>query len=1181
MISNSHMENLINRNIKTDIFSIINDNEFNNKNPSQSKSSEYILTNKQEDKEKIESQKLILSTSTEKNNGDLNQRENSKSYQKNKIKKQIYNILVAVRCRPLSKKEKEISKKETVKIVDDKTLIVKDPYGFLNPNNIRGKEKKMNFDFVFSPIIGQETIFNTTTKFLIDKVINGFNATVFAYGVTGAGKTYTMLGDDENPGIMVWAFRDLYQKMNEYKNREYIIKLWYVEIYNENIRDLLNNKNENLELREDPDEGIIINNVTEIITNSMIEILHLLKKGNKNRTVEETDANKTSSRSHAILQIKVSFKEKNNGNSNNNIVKFGKLNLIDLAGSERASATKNRGLRLIEGANINKSLLTLGNCINALVEKNQKGSKIYIPYRDSKLTRLLKDSLSGNSRTVMIANISPFIYNFDDTYNTLKYAERAKCIKTNVRVNIADNNKSNDFMQLIKNINNRIHQLGNQLNIKIQNNNMNKRNNSINSKKQYSLNKIKRNTYDFNENSFTDNDIKIKKNNENNDIKDVKNQNNKANNTNEKYRENKLNNDYADDLVLEKDKNLSLIIENYIQQSEAEIQLKEKIIKIQYNLILLYNKIENNISYKNNNSEDKIRLKNMKKMLEKNIENLNEIAERNENFIKKYVQNKYIINNDDKIEFNNLQKKYIYIIYQNTKIQKENIEIKFKYSIMKNEYEKKDNYIKELEKQIKLRDYIIKELLFFDNIKKNDTNKENNDINNVVSNILKKEKNIKFQTLSQLKKLNNNINFNNRRNSDNEINIYRPSTLFGLSNKKFDNYLYQNTNTTNKENFNEKENYIIDFDKDKSHDNNSFMNLNIPTLTKSNSSFNINKFNSRISNKFFNHSNNTKVEIESEKNISRIQFNKSTEIEKKNKEDNSKSIKLILSKIKNMNNEISTKMSIIEQQSSRNKKLIGISGQLINKINDKNNTAAFINNINKEDNLMKLNKNNLSKNMTKENHSVNKKLLENINKERKDNNYKINLKISNNKIINRKSQEKKMKSKKLLKSEGNKNSNQKIIIKDKTEPNLIYRKIDLQKEKSLNKSKNKNRNTNHSKSKIELIQAQSFINTINQDTVKKIKKFEKNKSALDIIKIKKSKVNSNKKENEFNKNHNNKKINIKLIKDNTNHKKYNTIFISTNFNEKNQVYVQNKISLMNRRNKDKKNKIDRFINIDK
>ena len=1177
------MENLINRNIKTDIFSIINDNSFHNKNPSQSKSSEYILTNKQEEKEKIESQKMLLSTSTEKNNGDLNQRENSRSYQKNKIKKQLYNILVAVRCRPLSKKEKEISTKETVKVIDDKTLIIKDPYGFLNPNNIRGKEKKMNFDFVFSPIIGQETIFNTTTKFLIDKVINGFNATVFAYGVTGAGKTYTMLGEDENPGIMIWTFRDLYQKMNEYKNREYIIKLWYVEIYNENIRDLLNNKNENLELREDPDEGIIINNVTEIITNSMNEILHLLKKGNINRTVEETDANKTSSRSHAILQIKVSFKEKNNGNSNNNIVKFGKLNLIDLAGSERAGATKNRGLRLIEGANINKSLLTLGNCINALVEKNQKGSKIYIPYRDSKLTRLLKDSLSGNSRTVMIANISPFIYNFDDTYNTLKYAERAKCIKTNVRVNIADNNKSNDFMQLIKNINNRIHQLGNQLSIKIQNNNMNKRNNSINSKKQYSLNQIKRNTYDFNENSFSDNDIKIKKNNEKGNIIDIKIQNTKVNNANDKYKENKLNNDFIDDLVLEKDKKLSLIIEDYIQQSEAEIQLKEKIIKIQYNLILLYNKIEKNISFKNNNSEDKIRLKNMKKMLEKNIENLNEIVERNENFIKKYVQNNNIINNDDDIEFNYFQKKYIYIIYQNTKIQKENIEIKFKYSIMKNEYEKKDNYIKELEKQIKLRDFIIKELLFFDNIKKNDINEEKKDINNVVTNILKKEKNIKYQPLSKLKKLDDNINFNNRRNPENELNIYRPRTLFGFSNNKFDNYLYQNINTSNKENFKEKENYIIDFDKDKSQDNNSFMNLNIPTLIKSNSSFNINKFNRRLSNSLFNHSNNTKVEIESEKKISKIKFDKNAEIEKKNKEDNSKSIKSILSKIKNMNNEISTKMSIIEQQSSRNKKLIGISGQLINKIRDKNKTASFINNINKEDDFMQLNKNYLTKNITKENLNVNKKLLENINKEKNDTNYKVNLKVSNNKIINRKSQEKKIKSKKLLKSEDNKNRNLKIITKDKTEPNLIYRKIDLQKEKTLNNSKNKNRkrNTNHSKSKIELIQAQSFIKTINQDSAKNKKKYEKNKSALNIINIKKAKVNSSKKENEFNKKYNNTKINIKLIKDNTNHKKYNTIFISTNFNEKNQVYVQNKISLMNQRNKDKKNKIERFINIDK
>ena len=1185
MISNSNFENLINRNIKTDIFSMINDNSFNNKNPTQSKSSEYILTNKQEDKDNIQNQKLILSTNSEKNNGDINQRENTKSNDKKKTKKQLYNILVAVRCRPLSKKEKEISTKETIKIIDDKTLTLKDPYGFLNPNNVRGKEKSMNFDFVFGPLIGQEKIFNSTTKFLLDKVVNGFNATVFAYGVTGAGKTYTMLGNDENPGIMVWAFRDLYQKINECKSREYLIKLWYVEIYNENIRDLLNNKNENLELREDPDEGVIINNVTEIITNSMNEILILLKKGNRNRTVEETDANKTSSRSHAILQIKVSFKEKNNGNSNNNLVKFGKLNLIDLAGSERAGATKNRGLRLIEGANINKSLLTLGNCINALVEKNQRGSKIYVPYRDSKLTRLLKDSLSGNSRTVMIANISPFIYNFDDTYNTLKYAERAKCIKTNVRVNIADNNKSNDFMQLIKNLNNKIHQLGNQLNIKIQNNNMNKRTNSINYKKNYSSNKMKRNTYDFRENTFSDNDIKMKIKSEKENIKDIKKQNTRMIKSSDKYKENKSSNDFIDELVLEKDKKISLIIEDYIQQSEAEIQLKKKIIKIQYNLILLYNKIEKNLSFKNNNSEDKVRLKNMKKMLEKNIENLNEMNERNDNFIKKYIQNNNEENNEDDVEFNPLQKKYIYIIYQNTKIQKENIEVQFRYSIMKNEYEKKDNYIKELEKQIKLRDYIIKELLFFDNIKKNDKNKEKNDINNVISNILKKEKNIKYISISQMQKQNNSVNIKNGRNTEKEINIYRPNTLFGLSENKLDNYFYQNTNSTNKEFILEKDNYIIDFDKEKSQVSNSYMSLNIPTLIKSNSSFNINKYDKKISNKFINNSNNMKLEIESEKNLLNYPLDKNAEIEKNNKEENSKNIKLILSKIKNMNNEISSKMSIIEQQSSRNKKLIGISGQFINKVHNKNNTAAFINNINKEDNIIELNKNNLKINMTKEKHNINKKLLENLNKENNDTIYNINLQVNKQKITNRKSKDKKIKSStKLLRSEGNKNGNPKILNKDRTEQNLIFRKIDLSKGKSTNKNKNKNyRKANYSKSKNELIQNQSFINAFNQDTIKNKKRFEKNKSALNIINIKNSKINSNKKQNEFNKNYNNnnKKINIKLVKDNIIHKKYNTIFISTNFNDKNPVIVQNKISVIDKRNKDKKNKIERFINIDK
>lgn len=355
------------------------------------------------------------------------------------------------------------------------------------------------------------------------------------------------------------------------------------------------------------------------------------------------------------------------------------------------------------------------------------------------------------------------------------------------------------------------------------------------------------------------------------------------------------------------------------------------------------------------------------------------------------------------------------------------------------------------------------------------------------------------------------------------------------------------------------------------------MNLNIPTLTKSNSSFNINKFNSRISNKFFNHSNNTKVEIESEKNISRIQFNKSTEIEKKNKEDNSKSIKLILSKIKNMNNEISTKMSIIEQQSSRNKKLIGISGQLINKINDKNNTAAFINNINKEDNLIQINQNNEKRNLIKEKTSLKKIILENLTKENNDLNYKINLQINNNKITKRKSKNKNN-NKNLIKSEQNKNY--KILNCKKIASTSIYKKIDLSRDKSADKLKERNKILKNSKSKNNSTETKSFI-SLNQDNLNKKKFFEKNNSAINIINIKKAKMNNiSKKENE-NKKNQKKNINIKMIKDNMNsNKKYNTIYITTNFNDKNQVIVQSKASVLNKRNKDKKMKIERFINID-
>ena len=272
-----------------------------------------------------------------------------------------------------------------------------------------------------------------------------------------------MLGTEENPGIMVLTLEELFNQISINSNeREYKVKLSYLEIYNECIRDLMTAESEYLDLREDPNKGVSVNNLLELTVTSCKDIMHLLRKGNKNRTTEATYANEASSRSHAILQITVEHKDKNSGIETE--IRSGKLSLIDLAGSERASATQNRGIRLIEGANINRSLLTLGNCINGLCEAIEKGTKPHIPYRDSKLTRLLKDSLGGNARTVMIANVSPGAASFEDTYNTLKYANRAKNIKTNPNRNVTNvQHHISNYTNIINNLKNEVMELKTQL----------------------------------------------------------------------------------------------------------------------------------------------------------------------------------------------------------------------------------------------------------------------------------------------------------------------------------------------------------------------------------------------------------------------------------------------------------------------------------------------------------------------------------------------------------------------------------------------------------------------------------------------------------------------------------------------------------------------------------------------
>jgi len=248
-----------------------------------------------------------------------------------------------------------------------------------------------------------------------------------------------MLGTSEEPGIMFNAIKDLVDGINKPSSYQYTLKMWYIEVYNEVLKDLLTPvKSGKLEIREDQIKGPILAGAKEVMVASSEDIMDLLKFGNKNRTKETTWANEASSRSHAVLQVTLERRDKLEAIDADIVV--AKLTLIDLAGSERAAVSKNKGMRLIEGANINRSLLALANCINALATQQSKSTNSnkenHIPYRDSKLTRLLKETLGGKCRTVMIANISPSISSYEDTLNTLKYADRAKQIKTTVSRNV-------------------------------------------------------------------------------------------------------------------------------------------------------------------------------------------------------------------------------------------------------------------------------------------------------------------------------------------------------------------------------------------------------------------------------------------------------------------------------------------------------------------------------------------------------------------------------------------------------------------------------------------------------------------------------------------------------------------------------------------------------------------------
>ncbi|XP_059490928.1 kinesin-like protein KIF18B [Neocloeon triangulifer] len=354
------------------------------------------------------------------------------------------NIKVLLRVRPSSRKELDDNRWRDVVEVVDKDLVIFDPkeeedfffhhgkkQAFRDINKKQPKNLQFNFDQVFGSEESTAEVYQKSIQGLIYNLMNGYNCSVFAYGATGAGKTFTMLGTPEAPGITPLLMKELYDTLQQ-ENADVDVAVSYLEIYNEMVHDLLveTNPPKQLQLRDDG-ACVIVSDLSWHRPATADQLMSILQAGNLRRTQHPTDANKESSRSHAVFQVLVKMKKRSDTGGRSGQVRCAKLSMIDLAGSERAAATTNNKCRFAEGANINKSLLALGNCINALAD----GLK-HVPFRNSKLTRLLKGSLGGNCQTVMIANVSPSSAVYEDTYNTLKYATRAKKIKNRVKKNL-------------------------------------------------------------------------------------------------------------------------------------------------------------------------------------------------------------------------------------------------------------------------------------------------------------------------------------------------------------------------------------------------------------------------------------------------------------------------------------------------------------------------------------------------------------------------------------------------------------------------------------------------------------------------------------------------------------------------------------------------------------------------
>ena len=686
------------------------------------------------------------------------------------------NMLVAVRTRPLSKSEQEDSNFNTISVPEKDIIKLSMPTEYI-PDDMSGiflageqikilklKEISYEYDFVFGENSSQEEVYENTTASLIKQVVEGYSATIMAYGATGSGKTYTMVGKGEKVGLMIRAIRDLFNFVKSQKEQDklYNIKITYIEVYNEILKDLLTDKKTSIEIRSDPNKGVIIQGAECIKVESETEAFKLINSGNKRRTEKQTERNKYSSRSHAVLQIYLEIQEQNKNNLINNYpnfnseVSFGKLYLVDLAGSERTNANGTNKL-LVETGSINKSLLALSKCINLIVTQNKK----FIPFRESKLTRILQEPLSGNGRIVLIATLSPAILNFDETLFTLHFANRAKCMKIHMKKNVIENDKEiiEKYEEYIKNLRDEINEV--------------------------------------------ENEIAEQKNNEN--IKEEENKNdqdeeNKENSDKINKIEKEINTHFKNEIDLRK---------KIIDEEQQIEKLKNDLNGLDYEMI---HKPRVNLEYlKNEYDSKKSEIEKIKQKINEEYIKENELISQRRQF--KQVINDLNINNAGNFQVVNLF--HIYKYYTNLL---ENMSNEHKKNMNMNEMERKENKISLLNEQLDLRD------LFIDNAKQ-ELNKNNivfkysdpnlatkeeielqsydpfkikNVINDISNTDIESQNTIDTFNLSKLK--NSYLNINERFNEINKINkqLSKSPDIIKEKNNNNKNIFKRNVSTFNK-----------------------------------------------------------------------------------------------------------------------------------------------------------------------------------------------------------------------------------------------------------------------------------------------------------------------------------------------------------------------------------------------